>query len=102
MSRVDPAAARRVEYGVLVAIILISIITGVVGTRIMLTSMREGTLIFKDLIIPQWWLEWIIPLTSLAMALQALELLIDLYKTQHVVSHEASEHVPGIRPEEMP
>ena len=102
MSRVDPAAARRVEYGVLVAIILISIITGVVGTRIMLTSMREGTLIFKDLIIPQWWLEWVIPLTSLAMALQALELLIDLYKTQHVVSHEASEHVPGIRPEEMP
>ena len=102
MSRVDPAAARRVEYGVLFTIILISIITGVVGTRIMLTSMREGTLIFKDLIIPQWWLEWIIPLTSLAMALQALELLIDLYKTQHVVSHEASEHVPGIRPEEMP
>jgi len=102
MSRVDPAAARRVEYGVLVTIILISIITGVVGTRIMLTSIREGTLIFKDLIIPQWWLEWIIPLTSLAMALQALELLLDLHKTQHVVSQEPSQHVPGIRPEEMP
>src|SRR5882762_4962603 len=83
MSRVDPAAARRVEYGVLVTIILISIITGVVGTRIMLTSIREGTLIFKDLIIPQWCLDWIIPLTSLAMGLQALELLIDLHKTQH-------------------
>jgi TRAP-type C4-dicarboxylate transport system permease small subunit len=102
MSRVDPVAARRVEYGVLVTIILISVVTGVVGTRIMLTSIREGTLIFKDLIIPQWWLEWIIPLTSLAMALQALELLIDLHKTQHVVSQEASGHVPGIRPEEMP
>ena len=102
MSRVDPAAARRVEYGVLVTIILISIITGVVGTRIMLTSIREGTLIFKDLIIPQWWLEWIIPLTSLAMSLQALELLLDLHKAQHVVSQEPSQHVPGIRPEEMP
>jgi TRAP-type C4-dicarboxylate transport system permease small subunit len=102
MSRVDPAAARRVEYGVLVTIILISIVTGVVGTKIMLTSIREGTLIFKDLIIPQWWLEWIIPLTSLAMALQALELLLDLHQTQHVVSQEPSQHVPGIRPEEMP
>ena len=102
MSRVDPVAARRVEYGVLAAIILISIVTGVVGTKIMLTSIREGTLIFKDLIIPQWWLEWIIPLTSLAMALQALELLLDLHKTQHPVSHQPSEHVPGIRPEEMP
>ena len=102
MSRVDPAAARRVEYGVLVAIILVSIITGVVGTGIMLTSIREGTLIFKDLIIPQWWLEWIIPLTSLAMALQAVEMLIDLHQTQHVVSQEPSAHVAGIRPEEMP
>jgi TRAP-type C4-dicarboxylate transport system permease small subunit len=102
MSRVDPVAARRVEYGVLIVIILISIITGVVGTKIMFTSIREGTLVFKDLIIPQWWLEWIIPLTSLAMALQALELLIDLHKTQHVVSHDPAEHVPGIRPEEMP
>jgi TRAP-type C4-dicarboxylate transport system permease small subunit len=102
MSRVDPLTARRVEYGVFIVIILISIVTGTVGTEIMMTSIREGTLVFKDLIFPQWWLDWIIPLTSLAMALQALELLIGLYQNPHPVSHEASEHVPGIRPEEMP
>jgi TRAP-type transport system small permease protein len=102
MSRVDPALARQVEYGVFLVIILISIVTGTVGAKIMITSAREGTLVFKDLIFPQWWLDWIIPLTSLAMALQALELLIALSQSQHPVSHDASEHVPGIRPEEMP
>ena len=43
----------------------------------MMGNAHAGTLIFKDLIFPQWWLDWIIPLTSLAMALQALELMID-------------------------
>ena len=56
--------------------------TGVVGTSMLIDSIREGTLIFKDLIIPQWWLDWIIPLTSLAMGLQALEMLVA--HAQHV------------------
>jgi TRAP-type transport system small permease protein len=102
MSRVNPLAAQRTEYGVLVAIILVSAITGFVGTVIMIDSARNGTLIFKDLIFPQWWLDWIIPLTSLVMALQALEMLITLANTDHPISHQPSEHVPGIHPEEMP
>src|SRR5262245_38213859 len=64
MSRADPATARRVEYFVLSAIIAVSIVTGVVGSTILINNLRAGTLIFKDLIIPQWWLDWIIPLTS--------------------------------------
>ena len=102
MSRVDAATARRVEYGVLVTIILISLITGLVATSLMLANARDGTMVFKDLVFPQWWLEWIIPLTSLAMALQALELLILLYRDPHPVTHQPSEHVAGLRPEEMP
>jgi TRAP-type transport system small permease protein len=102
MSRVDPATARGVEYAVLVAIIAVSVVTGLVGTVVLIDSVREGTLIFKDLIIPKWWLDWIIPLTSLAMALQALEILIAHAGSSTPVSHEASEHVPGIRPGEMP
>jgi TRAP-type transport system small permease protein len=102
MSRVTPAVARRVEYGVLAAIIAVSVITGFFGTDILISSVREGTLLFKDLIIPKWWLDWVIPLTSLAMALQALEMLA-AHATQSVpVSHEASEHVPGIQPGELP
>src|SRR5438128_6542296 len=65
MSRVDPDAAKWVECGVLAMIMLISLITGVVATIMMLRSAREGTLIFKDLIFPQWWFDWIIPLASL-------------------------------------
>lgn len=102
MSRATPETARRVELGVLAVIMLISVITGVVGAAIMLNNARDGTLIFKDLIFPQWWLDWIIPLTSLAMMLQALEMFVALWNTRHPVSHDASEHVPGIRPEEMP
>ena len=97
MSRVDPVAAKWVECGVLLIIMLISLVTGIVGTTIMLRSAREGTLVFKDLIFPQWWLDWIIPLTSLAMLLQALELLLKLYRTPHPVRHDASDFIPGIR-----
>jgi TRAP-type C4-dicarboxylate transport system permease small subunit len=102
MSRVSPATARRFEYLVLGAIIAVSIVTGFVGTVILVTSVHDATLLFKDLIIPKWWLDWIIPLTSLVMALQALELMIAEAITQAPVSHEASEHVPGIQPGELP
>src|SRR5882672_2519540 len=97
MSRVDPLAAKWVECGVLLAIMLISLVTGVVSTMMMLRSAREGTLIFKDLIFPQWWLDWIIPLTSFVMLLQALELLIALYRTPHPPHHEEADFIPGIR-----
>ena len=102
MSRVDPVTEKWVECGVLTAIMLVSLVTGVVGTILMLRSAREGTLIFKDLIFPQWWLDWIIPLTSLAMALQALEMLIASIRSSAPVSHDPSAHVPGIQAEEMP
>jgi TRAP-type C4-dicarboxylate transport system permease small subunit len=102
MSRVDPAAARYVECGVLVTIIAISTITGFVGTSVMLMSARDGTMVFKDLVFPQWWLDWVIPLTSLAIALQALEMLIALRRGAAFAREEASGHVPGLRPEEMP
>src|SRR4026209_515150 len=59
MSRADPATARRVEYLVLISIIGVSILTGFVGSVILVNNIRAGTLIFKDLIIPQWWLDWI-------------------------------------------
>jgi TRAP-type transport system small permease protein len=102
MSRVDPVNARRVESLVLATIIAVSVVTGVIGSMILYANVRAGTLIFKDLIIPQWWLDWIIPLTSLAMALQALEMMIANINAPSAVSHEASEHIPGIRPGELP
>lgn len=100
MSRVDPAAARRVEYVVLALIMLVSLITGIVATILMVRSAREGTLIFKDLIFPQVWLDWIIPLCSLAMFVQALEMLIGLAKSPP--SQDVAAHIPGIQPDEMP
>lgn len=102
MSRVSPATARMAEFGVLGCIVAISVITGAVGTVVMISNAQAGTLIFKDFVFPQWWLDWIIPLTMLCMAIQAIELMVMLANSSQPVSHEASEHVPGIRPEEMP
>ena len=102
MSRVDPATARVFEYFVLASIIVVCVVTGTVSTLMLIDSIRAGTLIFKDLIIPQWWLDWIIPLTSLVLGLQALELLIAHALSSTPPSHEASEHVPGIQPGELP
>jgi TRAP-type C4-dicarboxylate transport system permease small subunit len=102
MSRVDPATARAFEYFVLAAIIFVCVVTGTVSTLTLIDSVRVGTLIFKDLVIPQWWLDWIIPLTSLVLGLQALELLIAHARSTAPPSHEASEHVPGIQPGELP
>jgi TRAP-type C4-dicarboxylate transport system permease small subunit len=102
MSRVEPDAAKWVEYGVLLTIMLISLVTGIVGTMIMLRSARDGMLVFKDLIFPQWWLDWIIPLTSAAMLLQALEMLITLYRTPHPARHQDADFIPGIRSGDEP
>jgi len=102
MSRADPATARTVEYFVLAAIIVVCVVTGVVSTSMLIDSVRDETLIFKDLVIPKWWLDWIIPLTSLVLGLQALEMLIAHAHSSAPPSHEASEHVPGIQPGELP
>lgn len=102
MSRVDANTARLVELSVLAVIIVISVITGLVGTAVMVSNGLAGTLIFKDLVFPQWWLDWIIPFTCLVMTVQAIEMMVQLWSSSKPVSHEASEHVPGIRPEEMP
>ena len=102
MSRADPVTARRVEYFVLGAILFVAVVTGVVGASMLVDSIREATLIFKDLVIPKWWLDWVIPFTSLVLGLQALEMLIADAGSSAPVSHDPSEHVPGIQPGEMP
>jgi TRAP-type C4-dicarboxylate transport system permease small subunit len=102
MSRADPATARAVEYFVLATIIAICIVTGVVSASMLIDSIRDGTLIFKDFVIPKWWLDWIIPLTSLVLGLQALEMLTAHAHSTAPPSHESSEHVPGIQPGELP
>jgi TRAP-type C4-dicarboxylate transport system permease small subunit len=102
IARLDPGSARVVECGVLVVIMAISVVTGVIATILMVRSYQAGTLIFKDLIFPQWWLDWIIPLSSLAMLFQALELLVTLVRTPAGGIPLPAEGVPGLRPEEMP
>lgn len=102
IARLDPARTRIVECAVLVVIMVISVITGIIATMLMVRSFQADTLIFKDLIFPQWWLDWVIPLSSLAMLLQALELFATLVRTPAGRVPLAAEGVPGIRPDELP
>lgn len=102
IARLDPARTRLVECGVMVVIMAISLITGIIATILMLRSYQAGTLIFKDLIFPQWWLDWIIPLCSLAIFVQALELLMTLIRAPAGGVPLPAEAVPGIRPDELP
>lgn len=102
MSRADKATARVVEFGVLLCIVMVSLVTGFVGTVVMIGNIKNGTLIFKDLVFAQFWLDWIIPLTSLAMTVQAIELMVTLWNSSEPVGHDPAEHVAGIQPEEMP
>jgi len=102
IARLDPATARTVERGVLIVVMAISAITTVVATMLLVRSYGEGTLVFKDLIFPQWWLDWIIPLSFLVLFVQALELLIALIRKPDAAAPLSAEGVPGIRPEEMP
>ena len=102
IARIDPSSARYMEVGILVAVMLVSVVTGVIATILMMRSYHDGTLVFKDLIFPQWWLDWIIPITSLALFLQALEMLVDLIRHPNRHVPPMHEQVPGVRPEEMP
>jgi TRAP-type C4-dicarboxylate transport system permease small subunit len=102
IARLDPAKTRMVECCVLVVIMAISLITGIIATILMVRSYQADTLIFKDLIFPQWWLDWVIPLSMLAMLLQAAELFVTLVRTPAGGVPLAAEGVPGIRPDEMP
>ncbi len=75
---------------------VISAITGSIGTKVMIASYQAGTLVFKDLVFPQWWLDWIIPLSSLVMLLQALEMLVNLIRTPASKVPAPVEGVPGV------
>ncbi len=102
IARLDPAKTRIIECCVLLVIMAISLITGVIATVLMVRSYQADTLIFKDLIFPQWWLDWIIPLSMLVMLLQAAELLVTLITKPAGRLPLAAEGVPGIRPDELP
>ena len=105
MSRVDPGAARIGSSTAFSA----SIMLDLAGDRhcrragMARESIRQDTLVFKDLIFPQWWLDWIIPLTSLAMLLQALELLVSALSAGSAQSrHEAVRARARHPAEELP
>ena len=102
IARLNPASARAIECGVLVVIMAISLITGIIATILMVRSYQAGTLIFKDLIFPQWWVDWVIPLSCLAMLIQALALFVGLTRAPAGGVPLPAEAVPGIRPDELP
>lgn len=66
------------DYFVFTVIIAIALVLFTIGTRVLEANFSSGVLVFKDIVFPRWWLDWVIPLSALAIAIQGLEKLLTL------------------------
>lgn len=66
------------DYFVFATIIAIAFVLFTIGMRILEANFSSGVLVFKDIVFPRWWLDWVIPLSALALAIQGLEKFVVL------------------------
>lgn len=74
--RLSPAAQRASEVFAALAIIAVCAVLLWYGAKLTIDHIIDGRLIFKDVVFPQWWLDWVVPLSALATGLVALERLL--------------------------
>lgn len=66
------------NYFVIAIVIAIAIVLFAVGVKILQANYSAGVLVFKDIVFPRWWLDWVIPLSALVLAIQGLEKFLAL------------------------
>jgi TRAP-type C4-dicarboxylate transport system permease small subunit len=66
------------DYFVFAVVMAIALVLFVIGARILEANYSAGFLVFKDIVFPRWWLDWVIPLSAVAIAVQGLEKLLAL------------------------
>lgn len=76
VARLPPAQQRLNEVLAALAIIAVSLVLLWYGTKLTIDHIIDGRLIFKDVVFPQWWLDWVVPLAALTTGLVALERLM--------------------------
>lgn len=69
-------------YFVDLVILLSSLIVFYYGTLSFLESFERGTYVFKMLVFPEWYINWIIPLAMLLVSIEAFYRLFFLHNIQ--------------------
>jgi TRAP-type C4-dicarboxylate transport system permease small subunit len=72
---VPPAAARILEVLADILGLAISAIMGWYGLRVVMDGIARGDLIYKEIVIPEWWLLVFIPFGCLLLAVEFLRRL---------------------------
>jgi TRAP-type C4-dicarboxylate transport system permease small subunit len=75
IAHASPEKRRSVEVLACIVIIAVSAVLLWYGTKMLIDRYLDGRLIFKDIVFPQWWLMWAIPLSALTTGIVALEQL---------------------------
>ena len=76
VERLSPAARRSAQRFGTVVIIVTSAVLFWYGGKLLVDHIIDGRLVFKDIVFPQWWLDWPVPLAALTTGLVALEQLL--------------------------
>lgn len=76
IAKLAPGPARYCEIVVSALVIVISGVFCVYGARVLWQNFSARTMIYKDLVLPQWWIDWALPLAFLSVAVLALERLL--------------------------
>lgn len=79
-ARLPPSWKAGCGYFVFAVVIVIAVVLFAIGVRILEANFSAGVLVFKDIVFPRWWLDWTIPLSAFAIAVQGLEKLLDLHR----------------------
>lgn len=77
-SCLPPSLKAWCDYFVAVVEIVIALVLFTIGVRILDANFSAGIFVFKDIVFPHWWLDWVIPLSALTIAIQAFEKLVGL------------------------
>ena len=75
VSQLPKGLARAIDGVINLIGLLVSAVLIVFGALATWDSYRLGSLIFKELIFPEWWLLWIIPLAGSLLAIEFLRRL---------------------------
>jgi TRAP-type C4-dicarboxylate transport system permease small subunit len=77
VTRLPPRVQILLEALTLIVVLVVAVVLFIYGTKILAGHLAEGNLVFKEIVFPQWWLDWIIPLSAVAFGVEAVERLLE-------------------------
>jgi TRAP-type transport system small permease protein len=76
IARLSARWRHALELATLWAVVVIAAVLVFYSGRVLIKHVQDGMLVFKEFVFPQWWLDWVIPLSALVFGLEALEQIV--------------------------